>query len=144
VSGLSDLSGLGIVLRQPLTTETTSPHQLRRNNKIPTKIINKIKKCNEDDKKHKNLTVAMAVMRQQRAGSAHVNYLELGEKGGCKYHARAVTFMFGATSDKSVVRNTASRRHRCLLPSHAMWLLHCAPPLFGSGHPPGNEGSKFQ
>jgi hypothetical protein len=47
VSGLSDLSGLGIALRQPLTTATTSPHQLRRNNKIP----NKIKKRNEHDKK---------------------------------------------------------------------------------------------
>jgi hypothetical protein len=37
VSGLSDLSGLGIVLRQPLTAGTTSLHQLRRNNKIPNK-----------------------------------------------------------------------------------------------------------
>jgi hypothetical protein len=58
--------------------------------------------------------------------------LELGAKGGCKYHTQAVTFMFGATSDKSVLRNTAARRHRCLLPSHALWLLHCAPPLFGT------------
>jgi hypothetical protein len=58
VSGLSDLSGLGIVLRQPLTTETTSPHPLRRNNKIPNQIINKNKKRNEHDKKHKNLTLS--------------------------------------------------------------------------------------
>jgi hypothetical protein len=42
-----DLPGLGIALRQPLTTGTTSPHQLRRYNKIN----NKIKKRNEHDKK---------------------------------------------------------------------------------------------
>jgi hypothetical protein len=54
VSGLSDLPGLGIGLWQPLTNGTTSTHQLRRNNKVP----NKIKKRNEHDKKHKNLTVA--------------------------------------------------------------------------------------
>jgi hypothetical protein len=59
VSGLSDLSGLGIVLRQPLTTETTSSHPLRRNNKIANKIINKNKKRNDHDKKHKNLTHAV-------------------------------------------------------------------------------------
>jgi uncharacterized protein (DUF608 family) len=56
VSELSNLSGLGIVLRQPLTTETTSPHPLRRNNKIPNTIINKNKKRNEHDNKHKNVT----------------------------------------------------------------------------------------
>jgi hypothetical protein len=52
VSRLSDLSGLGIVLRQPLTTGATSPHQLRRNNKIPNKIKNAMNMI----KKHKNLT----------------------------------------------------------------------------------------